>query len=289
MTTARFAPEERIGLVAAVVLHVALLAAIMLRPALVPPPPEVERVTVSLAEDVGLTAAAPDPVPESREAVAPTLAPEPAPPVAAPPPPFPAPRPVATRPPPPKPVASRAPPPRPAATRAPPQPRQTAAPQPQRASTDPRRRPDKPQSQPAQPKPGGASRIGKDFLPGAGASATSNETRPPAATFGAAEQAALQQAINRQLQPHWRGKTPQGVDTEKLVTIVTWRLNPDGSLAGAPQVVRQEGVNDANRAQAPLHAEAAIRAVRSAAPFKLPPQFYDKWSYIRSWRFDRRL
>jgi hypothetical protein len=66
-------------------------------------------------------------------------------------------------------------------------------------------------------------------------------------------------------------------------------MNADGSLAGRPKVVRQSGINDANRAQAGIHAERAIRAVQLAAPFKLPPEFYDKWKYIRDWRFDRRL
>ena len=34
--------------------------------------------------------------------------------------------------------------------------------------------------------------------------------------------------------------------------------------------------------------EQAIRAVRLAAPFNLPEEFYDKWKTVNS-RFDRRL
>ena len=79
------------------------------------------------------------------------------------------------------------------------------------------------------------------------------------------------------------------VDAERLVTVLTWELNPDGSLKGRPQVVSQSGINESNRPQASLHAERAIRAVQLAAPFDLPEEFYDRWKRIRDWRFDRRL
>ena len=48
-------------------------------------------------------------------------------------------------------------------------------------------------------------------------------------------------------------------------------------------------ITDANRAQAPRHAEQAIRAVRLAAPFDLPEQYYNAWRHITEFRFDRRL
>ena len=79
------------------------------------------------------------------------------------------------------------------------------------------------------------------------------------------------------------------VDAEKLVTVLRWELNPDGSLKGRPEVVSQSGITDSNRPQAALHAERAIRAVQLAAPFDLPEEFYDRWKRIREWRFDRRL
>jgi uncharacterized protein YbjT (DUF2867 family) len=71
--------------------------------------------------------------------------------------------------------------------------------------------------------------------------------------------------------------------------VLAWDLNRDGSLAGTPRVVRQEGVNDVNRAQAPRHAEQAIRAVRLAAPFVLPADLYDGWKRVSDFRFDKRL
>lgn len=279
MTASTLRTEEIVGLGAAVLLHVGLAAILLFRPEpeALPPPPE--RVTVSLATDLGLEAASPTPVLESRAAIAPTLSDEPAPPQAA----EPA---VATPAPAAAPPAARQPPPRRNASRTP---RRTAP----AARQPPRRRPDNPASRTAPPKPpaatprSGGSRVGADFLPGSGDSTTTEETRAPARNFGAREQAALRSAITRQLRPHWRA--PQGVDTDRLVTVLTWRLNADGSLAGKPTVVRQTGINDANRAQAQVHAERAIRAVQLAAPFNLPDDFYDRWKFVRDWRFDRRL
>jgi hypothetical protein len=154
------------------------------------------------------------------------------------------------------------------------------------AKVTPREEP-RPAPRPTQTRAAG-SRLGDEFLQGAGASERSDARGTPAAAFGAAEQASLAQAINRQLKPHWNA--PQGVDAEQLVTVLTWELNSDGSLKGSPRVVSQSGITDSNRPQAALHAERAIRAVQLAAPFDdLPPQFYDKWKRIRTWRFDRRL
>ncbi|WP_338303201.1 hypothetical protein [Erythrobacter sp. Dej080120_24] len=82
MGEAAFHPEDRIGLAGAVVLHALVVAALALQfafatPRILTP----ERMTVSLATEVSLESTAPDPVPESRAAIAPTLAEEPAPPV----------------------------------------------------------------------------------------------------------------------------------------------------------------------------------------------------------------
>ena len=120
-----------------------------------------------------------------------------------------------------------------------------------------------------------------------GAQASGQSRTPPAQTIGPAVRSSLAGAISRQLKPKWAA--PQGADADKLVTILSWSLNRDGSLAGRPTVVRQEGINDANRAQADRHAEQAIRAVQLAAPFELPDEFYDAWKRVSSFRFDRKL
>lgn len=167
-------------------------------------------------------------------------------------------------PPPPAPVAQPDPLPKPIA-------RATAAPPPTRAVTKP-----------------GASRIGDDFLKGTpGGTAKAPPGPPPAATIGPAVRSALAGAISRQLKPKW--VAPQGADAELLVSILTWDLNPDGTLASTPRLVRQEGITDTNRAQAARHAEQAIRAVRLAAPFNLPDELYPAWKRVTAFRFDRKL
>jgi protein TonB len=125
------------------------------------------------------------------------------------------------------------------------------------------------------------------FRPAADTPARPTNPGSPGTRFGPAEQASIEQAINRQLKPHW--SAPQGVDAERLITVLRWELNPDGSLKGRPEVVSQSGITDSNRPQSALHAERAIRAVQLAAPFELPEEYYDKWKRIRTWRFDRRL
>lgn len=253
MEATAFKKEERVGLMVALVLHVALFAVFLLQPSRGEVLDIPERMTVSLAEDVGLEATAPEPVPESRAAIAPTLSDQPTPEADQP-----QPRPTVT----PAPSESSVTAPRPRST---PQPRPSAAPS----------------------QPSGGSRIGDNFLGGAGNSTTTEETRIPASQIGASAKASIIQAIVRQIRPHWNA--PSGVDAELLVTELAFELDEDGRLKGRPQVLRQSGINDSNRPQASLHAERAIRAVQLAAPFDLPDEYYNAWKSIRGARFDRNL
>ncbi|MFO6445960.1 energy transducer TonB [Erythrobacter sp. NE805] len=260
--------DEKVGLAAALVLHGALVAVLLMQAVRSEVSVFPERIEVSLATDVGLEAAAPDPVSESRAAIAPTLAPEPAP----------APEPAQPQP------ASRPQP-------TPPKPT-VRNPASQPATSRDRSRPDRPaSSQTAQqrpaPKAGGGSRIGDDFLDGKGSSTTTQETRAPAAKFGAQEAADLRSAITRQIKRNWTA--PNGVDAELLVSVVSWRLNPDGSLKGRPTCrTNPNSITESNRPQAALHCERAIRAVQLADFSKLPEQFYSRWDDLE-WQFDRRL
>ena len=237
------------GLIIAAVLHIALIAFLLVRPPVPEPAAPAERMTVSLVEDVGLESVAPMPVPESRAAVAPTLSDVP----------------VPSTPPPAPPTRSVR------SVEAIPQPKPT-----QRSA---------PRPEPTR-APSGGSRIGADFLAGKGASDRTEETRAPGTRPGAQATASIQQAVARQIKPHWAA--PQGADAEKLVTVLAFDLNRDGSLAGRPRVVSQSGVTEANATQKALHAERAIRAVQLAAPFDLPDEYYDSWKRITSWTFDRR-
>ncbi len=259
--------EERTGLVVAVLLHLLLFAALFVQGLLPTPEFEMpERMTVSLAEDVGMEATAPDPVAESRASVAPELSDLPAPPQ----PDEPVPQ-IIERPTPR--IESPAPAPRP------------------RAQAQPQRRPDPPQrtqTPPRRTERSGGSRVGDNFLEGAGDSASTRETRVPASQIGASAKASLVQAIARKIKPRW--EPPNGPEVEKITTFLRFRLNPDGSLAGRPEMVRQTGINDTNRAQASRHAEQAIRAVQLAAPFNdLPEQYYEAWKLVGPFGFDWRL
>jgi hypothetical protein len=251
---AHLSREERIGLGIAAAAHVALVAALVWQvrddPTALPIP---ERMSVSLADEVSLESTAPDPSAEPQASIAPVLSPEPEPVVE--------PVPEVVR------EQSR-PTPRPTARATQ---RPTPAPTPRATPT----------------RQAGGTRLGDDFLRGVGGSERTNDRGSPAATFGAAEAASLIQAISREIKPHWNA--PQGVDAEQLVTVLSFELNPDGSLKGTPRVVSQSGVTDSNRPQQQLHAERAIRAVQLAAPFDLPDEFYDKWKRVSSLRFDRRL
>ncbi|MDG2002722.1 MAG: hypothetical protein P8J20_05260 [Novosphingobium sp.] len=269
MAASAFPREERIGLLAAFVAHGAMLALIVFRPDtgdIVRPP---ERIAVTLSDEVSLVSTSPDPFSDAAPDLAPTLGDAPAfepdtaeviparePPRAAP---------VPSR------LAPRITPRRPPDARE-------------------RRRPDRtarsapPAARPAR-RPGG-SRLGNNFLEGVSNSDRGRSNSAPAAAFGSREQASLENAISRQLRPHWIA--PEGVDVELLVTTVRFRLAKDGSLTGEPRVLRQTGRTQANTNQLSRHAEQAVRAVKLAAPFNLPPQFYAQWRTV-TLNFDRNL
>lgn len=254
--TATLTSEENVGIGVAVVLHLALAAALAwhaTRDPLELAPPE--RIVVSLATDVSLESTSPDPSADPAAAASAEVAEvvETQPEVA------PAPveraveRPVTT-------------PPRRTTDRTPPTPQPTAPPAPpQRTQRDLARE-----------------------LDLAGNSDAEGQTGSPAATFGPAERAALEQAITRQLSRPWRASAPSGVDAELLVSTVAWRLNRDGSLRGVPRCIEQRGITASNQPQAALHCERAIRAIQVAAPFNLPERFYSRWDDLE-WNFDRSL
>ena len=283
--------EEALALIVALAAHAGLIAALTLAPPGKQVPPLPERMTINISDIIAERAVSPQPDAQTAPDVAPALGePEP----------VPEPKPELPKPFPPKPILK--PTPRPV----PPPPRVLTQPQPvvpkpavktpasktptaktQTAKTPsaktsedrPRRRPD---------TPSGASRIGDDFLRGVSSSPNPSTARtPPAAAIGPEVVASLVSAVARQIKPNWTA--PQGVDSDRLVTVLSWTLNPDGSLAGKPTVVMQSGDNDANRAQMKRHAEQAIRAVQLAAPFELPAEYYSKWKRISAFRFDRKL
>lgn len=245
--------DEKIGLAIALGLHLALVGVLLFQPGPGEGLEVPERMTVSLTTDVSLRSTAPQIAPDSRAALAPTVADEAQAPVEA--------APDAAK------QADRQPPP----TR---NSRSAVSQNSRQAAQTP-------------PKQATGTQVGENFLEGVGSNRASDDTRIPASEIGASAKASLVQAISRQIKPHWNA--PSGVDAELLVTELAFDLNEDGSLKGRPRVLRQSGETAANRPQKALHAERAIRAVQLAAPFDLPAEYYNAWKSIRGARFDRNL
>jgi outer membrane biosynthesis protein TonB len=265
--------------------HAALLAALVFGLSTAQLPiPQTDPIEVSLVDEVGLESQSPSP---TQEAPAPKLAdiegpvePSPAQPL---PEPIPAPQ-VEPRPQPR--VEPKAAPPAPAPTPRPsPRPKATP-PQPKAAPPRPAPKAAAPKASPkAAPNTRPTGRL-KGLLSGIGDTPSdSRSTTPPAQKAGPAVQASLGAELRRQLKPHW--KSPTGADVEKLRTLVTVRLSRSGAVLDIGNV-ETTGITASNRGQVKLHQENAIRAVRLAAPFRLPEEFYDAWKVIRP-SFDRRL
>jgi colicin import membrane protein len=61
---------------------------------------------------------------------------------------------------------------------------------------------------------------------------------------------------------------------------VMWALNRDGTLMGVPKAVPSQYTTPQTKAAE----QAAVKAVQTCAPFKLPPESYDLWREI-TWSF----
>jgi hypothetical protein len=143
-----------------------------------------------------------------------------------------------------------------------------------------------PAQQPAAKTANGPTGRLKGLLSGLSSRDTpSQATSPPASKAGPAVAASLGAEVRRQLKPHWRA--PTGADVELLRTTVRVSLSRSGAIADIGSVTTS-GQNASNSTQVKLHQEQAIRAVRLAAPFRLPAEYYDEWKEIAP-VFDRRL
>lgn len=295
---------EKIGLGVATAGHVLLFGLLSAGFLTTPNPLKLNSppMDVSLVDEVALKSAAPL---VSSEPPPPSVAPEKGPTEDAKPAPEPAPEPAPAppKPVPPQPKPKPLPPEKPTPKPAPPKkdvpkaaPKPKAAPDtPAKAKASPDRSKGAARPKATAPASGAGkadrprgSLLGKDFLKGIDTSsdAPRKPAPPPAAEMGPQQKAALDAEIRRQLKPHW--KAPTGADADSLRTILRVQLDRNGALVGSPQVIDQTGITPSNKSQASLHAEQAIRAVRLASPFKLPPQFYEQWKDLKL-GFDRRL
>jgi outer membrane biosynthesis protein TonB len=281
---------ERTGLGVAAVGHVVLFAALsasfLANPKDLAPP----SMSVSLVPDVALEATAPP----ATEAPAASVAPEQGPPEDAAPPA--APIEAAPEPAPPVKTVAPAPLPKPAPV-AKPQPKPLAAPAPakQQAQAKPApaaKTPPKPAAKPgagtqvasANTRPRGAI-LGDNFLKGIVADRSQPEAKgqvAPAATMSAKAAADIASAIVRQVQPCADRQVIPGPGAEKIRVAIRLSINRDGSLAGRPQIVGHDGVDDSNARYVDRVDDLAIATFVGCAPLKgLPPELY---AVPRGWK-----
>lgn len=254
---------EKLGFGAATAGHVVLFGLLSVGFLATPNPLKIERhpVEVTFADDVGLEAAAPRAAQQPpATSVAPELGkPEDASPAQAQNQPEPAPAP-----------AEPAPAPLPAPT-----PKPNKPPVRQQPAAAARPTPAKPAAQPVR-----GARLGPDFLKGLTETASvSRSAQASAPNIGPREQASLAAELKRQLKPFW--KPPSGADIDKLRVTIVANLGQDGAILGEPRVIGPTGVTPSNRAQANLFVERAVTAVKRAAPYNFPKDFYAAWKTIK--------
>lgn len=131
---------------------------------------------------------------------------------------------------------------------------------------------------PAQADPPRGSRLGVDDV--------ARTVRPTlVGEAGPSIRRALLREVNRQLGRYWQAPTASG--GERLRTMLTVSLSPAGEIAGI-EGIRTTGAGAGGHGLVEDHQQRAIRAVRLAAPFRLPAEYHDAWKVIRL-TFDKRL
>lgn len=252
------------------------LSTVLLVPRAPPAPPAPMDVTI--ADDVGLQASAPQSLTPPAQSQAPDLgAPEDAAPPAS--------APEAAEPAPPKPQPAAAPPPKPAEIAKPP-PKKVAPPAPQAAKA------------PARPAP--SSALAKIIGKGSGVTPGAAANRPRGAALGGvmsglsanssksktatpqgavmSQQAAMDigQKIIQQVQPCANRQVKPGPGAERIKVSVRLRINRDGTLAARPVIEGVVGNDDENARYVQRVKDSAIATFMGCQPLRgLPPELYD--------------
>ena len=279
-------PQERddrlwIAIGVSLLAHLVLFTILSLLPPS-PPPPPVAPMDVTIADDVGLKAGAPNTTVDPAESKAPDIGnPEDSAP--------PAPAEDKAEPAPPKPQPEAAPPPKPAPV-AKPEPKKPAPPAPKPAPK-------------AQPKPAVAAPAKPAVKPGKGTGSTANAVKPKARglNFGSdyfkgatnkpspatgtapksatmSQQAAMDigQKIKQQVQPCANRQVNPGPGAERIRVTIRLKINRDGTLASRPVIVGHDGVDDDNRRYQRQVDDRAIATFMGCQPLRgLPPELYD--------------
>ena len=279
-------PQERddrlwIAIGVSLLAHLVLFTILSLLPPS-PPPPPVAPMDVTIADDVGLKAGAPNTTVDPAESKAPDIGnPEDSAP--------PAPAEDKAEPAPPKPQPEAAPPPKPAPV-AKPEPKKPAPPAPKPAPK-------------AQPKPAVAAPTKPAVKPGKGTGSTANAIKPKARglNFGSdyfkgasskpspatgtapksatmSQQAAMDigQKIKQQVQPCANRQVNPGPGAERIRVTIRLKINRDGTLASRPVIVGHDGVDDDNRRYQRQVDDRAIATFMGCQPLRgLPAELYD--------------
>ena len=279
-------PQERddrlwIAIGVSLLAHLVLFTILSLLPPS-PPPPPVVPMDVTIADDVGLKAGAPNTTVDPAESKAPDIGnPEDSAP--------PAPAEDKAEPAPPKPQPEAAPPPKPAPV-AKPEPKKPAPPAPKPA---PKAQPKPAVTAPAKPavKPGKGTgstanaikpkarglNFGSDYFKGASSKPSpATGTAPKSATMS--QQAAMDigQKIKQQVQPCANRQVNPGPGAERIRVTIRLKINRDGTLASRPVIVGHDGVDDDNRRYQRQVDDRAIATFMGCQPLRgLPPELYD--------------
>ena len=279
-------PQERddrlwIAIGVSLLAHLVLFTILSLLPPS-PPPPPVVPMDVTIADDVGLKAGAPNTTVDPAESKAPDIGnPEDSAP--------PAPAEDKAEPAPPKPQPEAAPPPKPAPV-AKPEPKKPAPPAPKPA---PKAQPKPAVAAPAKPavKPGKGTgstanaikpkarglNFGSDYFKGASSKPSpATGTAPKSATMS--QQAAMDigQKIKQQVQPCANRQVNPGPGAERIRVTIRLKINRDGTLASRPVIVGHDGVDDDNRRYQRQVDDRAIATFMGCQPLRgLPPELYD--------------
>jgi outer membrane biosynthesis protein TonB len=277
--------SEKTGLGIAVAGHLLLFGALSLGWLMhsAPPVPQPPAIDVSMVDKVGLVAQAPQATEAPQEAKAPEVgkleqAPPPKPEPKAEPKPEPAP---------PVPQPKAAPPPKPAPKAKPaPEKKVVAKPTPEKVRTPPKRQDDSLASIAADIKAQGktanangkhdrASLLGDDFKKRlAQGTAHTGGDKPQAANISAVAMAGIVDAIRRQIQPCADRQVNPGPGANGIVVVLNLKLNPDGSLAATPTMVRTSGVTPDNDRYTQRVRDLGVAAFKGCSPLKLPAEYY---------------
>lgn len=282
----RSIPRERsdrvwIAVGVSLLAHILLFTILSLLPPSSPPPP-VTPMDVTIADDVGLKAGAPNTTIDPAESKAPDIGkPEDSAP--------PAPAEEKAEPAPPKPQPEAAPPPKPAPV-AKPEPKRPAPPAPKAAPKTPARpaaaAPTKPAVKPgkgtgstanaSKPKPRGLN-FGSHYFDGAANKPSpATGTAPKSKTMSRQAMMDIGQKIKQQVQPCANRQVKPGPGAERIQVAVRLKINRDGTLAGRPTVGEVTGVDDENSRYVQRVKDSAIATFMGCQPLRgLPADLYD--------------